>query len=92
MVKRHTTLNIDDELMIKAKEKGVNVSEAAEQAILDKLGEVTVVIKNSEGICDFCGKSGEMATRDDLTGLTWLYPDERWICEDCLIKKGKHII
>ena len=92
MVKRHTTLNVEDDLMERAKEKGVNLSEAFEETLKNKLGEVDVVIKDSQGICDFCGRGDRMATRDDLTGLTWLYPDERWICEDCLLKKGRHLI
>lgn len=40
--------------------------------------------KPETGICDFCGKTDRKAARDDLNGIIWLYPDERWICESCL--------
>ncbi len=90
-MKRHTTLNVDDELLERAKDKGINVSELAEKAIKSRLGDIDVVINSVEN-CEFCGKEDRKSTRDDLLGLTWLYPDERWICEKCLLHKGRHII
>ena len=92
MVKRHTTLNIEDETLKKAKERLFNISEIAEEAINEKLGQKEVIIQTEITKCDFCGKEGEKATRDNLKGLTWLWPDERWICENCLIIKGRRII
>lgn len=37
-----------------------------------------------EGKCDFCGKKGEKATKDNLDGITFLNPDLKWICRNCL--------
>ena len=37
-----------------------------------------------EGKCDFCGKEDRKATAKDLNGITWLWPDLKWICEACL--------
>ncbi len=91
MVKRHTTLNIEDELIQKAKEKFFNISEIAEEAIKQKLGGVEVVIDTTVEKCEFCNKEGEKATKDNLEGLTWLWPDERWICEGCLKEKGEKL-
>jgi len=92
MVKRHTTLNVEDDLIQKAKEKFLNISEIAEEALRKRLGEVEVLIDTTISNCEFCER-GEMrkATRDNLDGLTWLYPDERWICPNCLKTKERTI-
>ena len=90
MVKRHTTLNIEDDILIKAKEKELNMSELAESAIKEALGLTDVVIEEPDK-CEFCGKEEERATSMNLNGLTWLYPDERWICSKCLKIKGRGI-
>lgn len=89
MVKRHVNVSVEDELMLKAKDKGINVSGITEQAIRDKLGYVETMIDTSVTNCEFCGKEDRQATRDDLMGLTWLFPDERWICDSCLKRQGK---
>jgi len=38
--------------------------------------------------CEFCGREGEKETKENLNkdphALTWLWPDEKWICNDCL--------
>lgn len=78
MFKKHTTLNIDIEVLQKAKEKNFNLSEIAEQAIKDKLQIKEVEIKQDIKNCEFCGRE---------TNLTWLYPDEKWTCDQCLRKK-----
>ncbi len=92
MVKRHTTLSLDNELIDKAKEMGINISELTNEAIKERLGKVDVLIPMSAEKCEFCGREDKKATRDDLTGLTWMYPDERWICNECLLVKGRRII
>ncbi len=92
MVKRHTTLNIEDEIIKKAKERLFNISEIAEEAIIKKLGHKEVIINIETLRCEFCGKESEKVTEDNLKGLTWLYPDERWICWKCLKVKGRRII
>jgi post-segregation antitoxin (ccd killing protein) len=83
-----TQMTIEQEVKEKAKELGFNISEVAEEALIKKIEEATMKEKvNSEHRCEFCGKIDRLATRDDLTGLTWLWPDERWICESCLKAK-----
>jgi len=42
--------------------------------------------------CEFCGKEDEKATRDNLTGIIWLWPDERWICDSCFKDKSRRIL
>jgi len=87
MYKVHTTLNVDNELLESAKKKLFNISEILENAIREKLEEKQVSIKNSDK-CEFCGREDVKATRDNLNGLTWLWPDERWICSNCLTRKS----
>ena len=102
MVKRHTTLNVEDDLIQKAKEKGINISEELENSLKDRLHLIDVQINTTTDKCEFCGKEGERETAKDLQPitniknnvknenlLTWLYPDERWICNTCLRKKTR---
>jgi hypothetical protein len=42
--------------------------------------------------CDFCGKEKEKATAENLRGITWLWPDEKWICEECLNYKRRGVL
>ena len=91
-MKIHTTLSVDNEVLRKAKEKGLTISETLENALIDKLNFVKVEIDNSMDKCDFCGKEEKKATRDNLIGLTWLFPDERWICDACLTSKKRSVI
>lgn len=90
-MKSITPLTIDEEVKRKAKGKLLNMSAIAEEAIRKKLGEVEVLINTTIETCEFCGREGEKATRDNLEGLTWLYPDERWICEGCLKDKSRRV-
>jgi len=89
MVKRHTTLSIEDDLMKKAKDKFINVSDVLEDAIKKKLN-IVEVIKSDK--CEFCGREERPATAENPIGLTWLCPDEMWICSECLNSKIKKII
>tara|TARA_R100000750_G_scaffold45469_1_gene30526 strand:+ start:387 stop:656 length:270 start_codon:yes stop_codon:yes gene_type:complete len=84
MVKRHTTLNVEDDLLIEAKDKSLNISELTEKAIKEELNIKEVNIDTSVSKCEFCG-------RENLEGLTWLYPDERWICSKCLKLAGNRV-
>ncbi len=34
--------------------------------------------------CDYCFEKMRKATAQDMDGITWLWPDERWICPLCL--------
>ena len=87
MVKRHTTLNIEDNLLKKAKENCLNISVIAEKAIKDKLNLKEVQMDISIDKCEFCGREDEKATKNNLNGLCWLSPDEKWICKFCLKRK-----
>ena len=46
--------------------------------------------------CFYCGRECEKAYVDNQSkyheGMTWLYPDEKWICERCLKAKSNKII
>ena len=87
-MKGHFNGSIETEILDQARELRFNISEIAEEALIKKIEEATMKEKvNSEHKCQFCGKKDRLATRDDLTGLTWLWPDERWICESCLKSK-----
>ena len=103
-MKKHTTLSIDHELIERAKEKEFNISELAEEAIKDKLGDVDVTIDTTIEKCEFCGREGEKETVADIkpttntkdpveypTLLVWLWPDEKWICNSCLREKAKRV-
>src|SRR3990167_8390609 len=83
----NTNINLDEDLKQKAKEAMINISAVTEKAIKDKLNIVEVVIKDA---CEFCGKDEVKASKStNYIGLTWLCPDERWICESCLDKKKR---
>ena len=45
----------------------------------------------SEAKCDFCGREEKQATVKNLEGMTWLCPDEVWICSSCLNEKKRRI-
>lgn len=88
-MKKNTTLSIQAELIDDMKKKNFNMSEVAENAFRQQLKKEVVEIEE-ESKCNFCGRPGEKATRFNLDGLTWLYPDERWICKGCLKTKCLH--
>jgi len=74
MVKRTTTLTVDNDLMDEGKKEQVNMSELFEKALEERLGKKEVMINKADK-CEFC-KTG--------TAKSWLYPDEKWICDKCL--------
>lgn len=80
---------IDEDVHNIARGKGINVSKVLDDALRKELDIIDVKIENSNGVCDFCGIEDKKADRDNLFGLTWLYPDERWICDKCLKIQGK---
>ena len=72
-MKTKTSVSVDDELIEKAKAKGVNMSHTLNKALHQKVhGEITDDIK----YCSKCGLSG--------SNLVWLCPDEVWRCNNCL--------
>jgi hypothetical protein len=98
-MKTGTQLTIDDEIKKLAKEKGINMSEAAEEGIRRKLEFKEICVSPSK--CEFCGKDNckleteteiepETNSREQIKNphlLTYLYPDDKWICNECLRKK-----
>lgn len=91
MVKVHTTLSVDHELMQKAKESLINISEATEEAIRQKLQIIKIEIIEKDK-CEYCGVKMRKATRDNMMGLYWFLPDEKWICPLCDKKKIDQVI
>jgi len=92
MVKKITSLNLDSEVVEKAKKKYLNLSEIAEKALKEKLNLIETEINDSITHCEFCGREEEKATKENLNGLTWLWPDEKWICSHCLKTMRNHVI
>ena len=89
MVKKHVMISIDDSIHEKAQKKGVNVSAISERAVRNELDDVS--FSESDGThCEWCSKELERATRD-TEGLMWLWPDEKWICPNCLTKLCRRI-
>jgi len=76
-MKVHTNLSIENDLLEKAKARQMNLSQVLEKALNNIIcGKVDA--KQEEKFCKSCGKS---ATE---TELTFLCPEEIWICNHCL--------
>ena len=91
--KAHVNLSVDGDLVDKAKQLGVNMSALLEHAIKNKMGVQAANIPIIDGEkCDFCGKIEKKATAQNLKGLTWLCPDERWICDSCLSSEMRQVV
>lgn len=93
MDKAHVNLSIDKELLDKSKQLGINMSALLEKSIKERQGlkEVNIPIDDGDK-CQRCGKAEQKATREHLNGLTWLCPDEIWICDECLKREVRKII
>ena len=84
-----TNLSIPDDLVKLAKDAQINMSAVAEKAIKERLNIKEVRIKD---ICEFCGRPEPKASKaTNYIGLTWLCPDEKWICESCLDSKKRKV-
>lgn len=83
MVKKHSTVNVEEDLLERAKSEFINISEITEEAIKKRLNIKPVEIENSSK-CSFCGRELEQANKNAMNGLMWLWPDEKWICPPCL--------
>lgn len=75
-------VSIENYLKTQAKDKGINISAATEEGIKKELNMQT--ISPDDAICKFCDRKEELASKDNLKGMTWLCPDECWICSTCL--------
>ena len=101
-MKKQVMTAIDEDVHNMAKEKGINVSKVLDDSLRKELDLIEVKINTSLQRCEFCGSKGEgrQESADDVQPitntkhrlrnedlLTWLYPDERWICNSCLRRK-----
>ncbi|NHZ84425.1 MAG: hypothetical protein GWP19_00915 [Planctomycetia bacterium] len=91
-MKKHANLSIDEELIRKFKERGMSMSEIAENAMREELNLKKIEIDTKIDTCQFCNKKEEQANPESPhNGLSWLWPDEKWICSSCMRRKGKNI-
>lgn len=89
-VKVHANLTMDNEVLERAKEKGLNISDVCEQALRVKTGEV--VINPTHETCHKCSIKELKATADEPDkGMMWLWPDEKWICQRCFNRETKKV-
>ena len=88
-MKAKINITVDPFLLDGVKKKGVNVSAVCEDALKKEMNIVEVIKSNK---CEFCGREERPATAENPIGLTWLCPDEMWICSECLNSKIKKII
>lgn len=88
MVKARTNISIEPEILKEATDKQINISAVSQEAIRRKLGKVQIEIDIETDYCEFCKKEEKKATAKDLKGLTFLVPNEKWICRSCLMRKS----
>lgn len=92
-MKERTNVSIDEGLMNKARQAGLNISGEIEAALRKKFISAETAIPKEDGDkCQVCGKVDVKATRDNLLGLTWLCPDEIWICNSCLNNEARQVL
>ena len=93
-MKKITSVSIDEDLLKKAQHSLMNISAVFEDAIKTKLNIKEIQINVSQDLekCCDCQKELRKATIEDLNGLSWLYPDEKWICNSCLSRRSHHNI
>jgi uncharacterized protein with PIN domain len=91
MVRVHTTLSVEQELLERVKETSMNMSDILNTALRDRLGIKVVEIPEGNK-CEYCGREMRQATKDDMNGLYWFFPDEKWICPLCDKMKSRAII
>ena len=91
MVKKHTTINIDHEVLEKAKGLGFNISSIAEDALKVKSGQ-TLGTPDDELSCFKCGKKMRKATAKNMNGLFWLNPEEVWCCPECDSRRTRSVV
>ena len=86
----NTNINLDEELKKKAKQACLNISAIAENAIREKLNYKEISISTDEE-CHDCGRPGPKETAKNIDkdphAMTWLYPDEIWLCNVCLRRR-----
>ena len=84
-MKERINVTIDEMVLEKARNMGLNLSGEIEYALKRRLGGTSTTIPDEDpDKCQKCGKAETRATRNDPVGLTWLSPDDIWICDKCL--------
>ena len=92
MFKKPVMTSIDNEVHKKAQEAQLNISHVLEEALKLKTHAKDITIYEADK-CEFCYQPGIKETASTINtspnGLTWLWPDEKWICNNCLkLKSG----
>ena len=93
MSKKAIMVSIDEEVHKKAKEALINISGVVEDVLKNRLTGTQVTIPKEDGDkCHKCGKVETKATAKNTYGLTWLCPDEIWVCNSCLNHEIRKIV
>lgn len=82
MTKAKINITIEPYILEQAKEKGFNISEVCERALIHKINPEND-IDTTGTRCEYCGIIMRQATAKDMNGLFWFLPDEKWICPPC---------
>ncbi len=91
-MKKRTSVSIDEFMLEKAQKQRFNICDIANKAIKERVEGVIETDIKIKDKCEFCGVEEDKASRENnYRGLTWLWPDERWICDKCLKVKGSRI-
>ena len=93
-MKRISTVYIEAQILEQAQDKHINISQVAERGLREELN--TPISQSDELSCFFCGRSGFKESyvsmpEKDKKALTWLCPDEKWICNGCLESKCRYL-
>jgi len=95
MGKKNVMISIDEDLHKKCKDKLLNISGEVDSALRKRL-EITKVEINKAERCEFCGREGVVETAGNINekenGLSWLYPDKKWICNRCLKRANRTLV
>ena len=105
MAKRHISVTVDEDVHDLAQKRNLNISAIMSQALYEKTFGIQTTIPIGDNLkCDFCGHPGEREKASDVekvvnikdpvrnpTLLTWLWPNEQWICNSCLRIKTRSV-
>lgn len=94
-MKTKTNLSIEQDVVERAKKAGLNMSAELERSLRDRLSTPIDNSPEEIKVCERCNRELDKATKDtanDLNKLTWLYPDEVWVCNRCLNKIFRSIL
>ena len=81
-MKTNTTVSVDNDILERAKKKNLNVSGVLTRALAIATGQRLDSFEEDIR-CKKCGKQEAKETKTTI-GMTWLCPDECWICSGCL--------